>query len=86
MVSSVGIFFGTTNARLPVFRGKMAKFFEALSAVAASIACIACDSRTLNISTWSNRPSAVRAAPRRPYREVVHAVDLAKGAGFEIVG
>ena len=28
----------------------------------------------------------VRAAPRRPYRDVVHAVDLAKGAGFEIVG
>ena len=28
----------------------------------------------------------VRAAPRRPYREVVRAVDLAKGAGFEIVG
>ena len=28
----------------------------------------------------------VRAAPRRPYREVVHAVDLAKGAGFQIVG
>lgn len=28
----------------------------------------------------------VRAAPRRPYREVVRAVDLAKGAGFQIVG
>jgi len=28
----------------------------------------------------------VRAAPRRSYREVVRAVDLAKGAGFEIVG
>lgn len=28
----------------------------------------------------------VRAAPRRLYREVVRAVDLAKGAGFEIVG
>ena len=28
----------------------------------------------------------VRAAPRRLYREVVHAVDIAKGAGFEIVG
>ncbi len=28
----------------------------------------------------------VRAAPRRPYREVIRAVDLAKGAGFEIVG
>lgn len=28
----------------------------------------------------------VRAAPRRPYRDVVHAVDLARGAGFEIVG
>ncbi len=28
----------------------------------------------------------VRAAPRRPYRDVVHAVDLAKGAGFQIVG
>ena len=28
----------------------------------------------------------VRAAPRRSYREVVQAVDLAKGAGFEIVG
>ena len=28
----------------------------------------------------------VRAAPRRPYRDVVRAVDLAKGAGFEIVG
>jgi len=28
----------------------------------------------------------VRAAPRRPYRDVIHAVDLAKGAGFEIVG
>jgi biopolymer transport protein TolR len=24
----------------------------------------------------------VRAAPRRPYREVIRAVDLAKGAGF----
>ena len=28
----------------------------------------------------------VRAAPRRPYREVIRAVDLAKGAGFAIVG
>ena len=28
----------------------------------------------------------VRAAPRRPYREVIRAVDLAKGAGFGIVG
>ena len=28
----------------------------------------------------------VRAAPRRPYREVIRAVDLAKGAGFQIVG
>lgn len=28
----------------------------------------------------------VRAAPRRPYGEVVRAVDLAKGAGFETVG
>ncbi len=28
----------------------------------------------------------VRAAPRRFYREVVRAVDLARGAGFQIVG
>ena len=28
----------------------------------------------------------VRAAPKRPYREVIRAVDLAKGAGFGIVG
>ena len=28
----------------------------------------------------------VRGAPRRSYGEVVRAVDLAKGAGFEIVG
>lgn len=28
----------------------------------------------------------VRAAPKRPYGEVVRAVDLAKGAGFGIVG
>jgi biopolymer transport protein ExbD len=28
----------------------------------------------------------VRAAPRLPYRDVIHAVDLAKGAGFQIVG
>ena len=28
----------------------------------------------------------VRAAPLRPYREVIRAVDLAKGAGFQIVG
>ena len=28
----------------------------------------------------------VRAAPRRPYRDVIHAVDLAKGAGFGVVG
>jgi len=28
----------------------------------------------------------VRAAPRRPYRDVIRAVDLAKGAGFEIIG
>jgi len=28
----------------------------------------------------------VRAAPRRPYREVIRAVDLAKGAGFQIIG
>jgi len=28
----------------------------------------------------------VRAAPRRPYRDMIRAVDLAKGAGFEIVG
>jgi biopolymer transport protein TolR len=28
----------------------------------------------------------VRAAPRRPYREVIRAVDLARGAGFQIVG
>ena len=28
----------------------------------------------------------VRAAPRRPYRDVIRAVDLAKGAGFGIVG
>lgn len=27
----------------------------------------------------------VRAAPKRPYREVIRAVDLAKGAGFGIV-
>ena len=27
----------------------------------------------------------VRAAPRRPYREVIRAVDLAKGAGFRVV-
>ena len=28
----------------------------------------------------------VRAAPKRPYREVIRAVDLAKGAGFQIAG
>ncbi len=28
----------------------------------------------------------VRAAPRRPYRDVIRAVDLARGAGFQIVG
>jgi len=28
----------------------------------------------------------VRAAPKRPYGEVIRAVDLAKGAGFGIVG
>ena len=28
----------------------------------------------------------VRAAPRRAYRDVIRAVDLAKGAGFGIVG
>ena len=28
----------------------------------------------------------VRAASRRPYRDVIHAIDLAKGAGFQIVG
>ncbi len=28
----------------------------------------------------------VRAAPRRPYCEVIRAVDIAKGAGFQIVG
>ena len=28
----------------------------------------------------------VRAAPRRPYLDVIRAVDLAKGAGFGIVG
>ena len=28
----------------------------------------------------------VRAAPKRPYRDVIRAVDLAKGAGFGIVG
>jgi len=28
----------------------------------------------------------VRAAPRRPYAEVVRAVDMAKGAGWEIIG
>lgn len=28
----------------------------------------------------------VKAAPRRRYREVVEAVDLAKGAGWQIVG
>ena len=28
----------------------------------------------------------VRTAPRRPYRDVIRAVDLAKGAGFQIVG
>lgn len=28
----------------------------------------------------------VRAAPRRAYGEVIRAVDLAKGAGFQIVG
>jgi len=28
----------------------------------------------------------VRAAPRRPYRDAIRAVDLAKGAGFQIVG
>ena len=28
----------------------------------------------------------VKAAPKRRYREVVEAVDLAKGAGWEIVG
>ena len=28
----------------------------------------------------------VRAAPRRTYRDVIQAVDLAKGAGFGVVG
>lgn len=28
----------------------------------------------------------VRAAPKRTYRDVIHAVDLAKGAGFDVVG
>ena len=28
----------------------------------------------------------VKAASRRPYRDIVRAVDLAKGAGWEIVG
>src|SRR5262245_52684371 len=28
----------------------------------------------------------VRAAPKRAYREVIRAVDLAKGAGFDIIG
>lgn len=28
----------------------------------------------------------VRAAPRRPYRDVIRAVDLARGAGFQVVG
>jgi biopolymer transport protein ExbD len=28
----------------------------------------------------------VRAASRRPYRDVIRAVDLAKGAGFGVVG
>lgn len=28
----------------------------------------------------------VRAAPRRKYGEVIRAVDLAKGAGFQIIG
>ena len=28
----------------------------------------------------------VRAPPRRPYRDVIRAVDLAKGAGFGIIG
>ncbi len=28
----------------------------------------------------------VKAAPRRKYREVVEAVDLARGAGWQIVG
>jgi len=28
----------------------------------------------------------VRAAPRRPYRDVIRAVDLARGAGFQIIG
>ncbi len=28
----------------------------------------------------------VHAAPHRPYRDAVRAVDLAKGAGFQIVG
>lgn len=28
----------------------------------------------------------VRAAPKRTYSDVIHAVDLAKGAGFGVVG
>ena len=28
----------------------------------------------------------IHSAPHRPYRDVIHAVDLAKGAGFEVVG
>ena len=28
----------------------------------------------------------VRVAPKRPYRDVIRAVDLAKGAGFGIIG
>jgi biopolymer transport protein TolR len=28
----------------------------------------------------------IRGAPKRPYKEVLRAVDLAKGAGWEIVG
>ncbi len=53
----------------------------------ASVAMSGLAARLHELTEGGNRKLIfVRAAPKRPYGEVVRAVDIAKGAGWEIIG
>jgi biopolymer transport protein ExbD len=53
----------------------------------ASVAMSGLTARLHELTDGGNRKLIfVRAAPKRPYGEVVRAVDIAKGAGWEIIG
>jgi len=53
----------------------------------ASVAPSGLAARLHELTDGGNRKLIfVRAAPKRPYGEVVRAVDIAKGAGWELIG